>query len=189
MLKKILMLALLAAPLSLAAQKFAYFDYTNIMQALPDTKKATSELETMAKQFQDELQNMEKEISTKYEKYKTEVTDKTPENIRTRREQELTDLQQRYQQAASDNQKAFDEARSKKMQPIIQKVMDAVNAVAKEQNFIYVIDKTASQSSGIVINEALCTDATQAIATKLGLTAAALKAAATAATTSTTTQK
>ena len=90
------------------------------------------------------------------------MTDKTPENIRNRRAQEIQDLQQRYQQAAQDNEQAFDEARQKKFQPITQKVMDAVNAIAKEGNYVYIVDKNASQQAGIVINEALSEDVTKA---------------------------
>ena len=183
MFKKILMLVLFVAPLSLAAQKFAHFDYSSIMQAMPEFKKAQTELETMGKQFQDELQNMEKEINTKIQKYQSEVNDKTPENIRNRRAQEIQDLQQRYQQAGQDNEQAFNEARQKKMQPIMQKVMDAVNSIAKEGGYVYIIDKTASQQGGIVINETLSEDVTKRIAAKLGISAAALTAAPAAATT------
>lgn len=184
MIKKILMMVLLTAPLSLAAQKFACFDYSAIMQAMPETKQAQTELETMGKQFSDELQSMESEIQTKIDKYQSEINDQTPENIRTRRAQEIQDLQQRYQQAANDNQQAFEEARTKKLQPIMQKVMDAVNSVAKEGNFIYVVDKTASQSSGIVINEALSEDVTLKVMSKLGLPASALNSSSTATSTS-----
>lgn len=176
MFKKILIMVLFIAPLSLAAQKFAHFDYATIMQAMPDFKKASTELEAMGKQYQEELQNMEKEIQTKIEKYQSEVNDKTPENIRNRRAQEIQDLQQRYQQAGQDNQQAFEEARQKKMQPIMQKVMDAVNAIAKEGNFVYIVDKNASQQAGIVINEALSEDVTKRVAAKLGISAAALTA-------------
>ncbi len=169
MIKKILMLLLCAAPLSLAAQKFAHFDYTSIMQSMPETKKAMAELETMSKQFTDELQAMEKEIQAKMDKYQSEVNDKTPENIRNRRAQEINDLQQRYQQASEDDQKTFNDARTTKMQPIMQKVMDAVNSVAKEGNYVYIVDKTASQTAGIVINEALSEDVTKKVMDKLGL--------------------
>ena len=40
MFKKILIMVLFVAPLSLAAQKFAHFDYATIMQAMPEFKKA-----------------------------------------------------------------------------------------------------------------------------------------------------
>lgn len=176
MFKKILIMVLFVAPLSLAAQKFAHFDYATIMQAMPEIKKAQTEMEAIGKQYREELQNMEKEINTKIEKFQSEVTDKTPENIRNRRAQEIQDLQQRYQQAAQDNEQAFDEARQKKFQPITQKVMDAVNAIAKEGNYVYIVDKNASQQAGIVINEALSEDVTKRIAAKLGISAAALTA-------------
>jgi len=170
MIKKILMLVFFVAPLSLIAQqKFAHFDYTSIMQSLPETKKAMTELEALSKQYTEELQAMEKEIQTKMEKYKSEVNDKTPENIRTRRAQEITDLQTRCQQASEDDQKNFNEARNTKMQPIMQKVMDAVSSVAKEGNYVYIVDKTASQGAGIVINEALSEDVTKKVMDKLGL--------------------
>lgn len=171
MIKKILMLLLFAAPLSLAAQKFAHFDYTSIMQSLPETKTAMTELEALSKQYTEELQAMEKEITTKMEKYQSEVTESTPENIKTRRQQEITDLQQRYQQASEDDQKAFNEARNTKMQPIMQKVMDAVNSVAKEGNYLYIVDQTASQSAGIIINTSLSEDVTKKVMDKLGLKA------------------
>ena len=181
MFKKILIMVLFVAPLSLAAQKFAHFDYATIMQAMPEFKKAQTEMEAIGKQYREELQNMEKEINTKIEKFQSEVTDKTPENSRNRRAQEIQDLQQRYQQAAQDNEHAFDEARQKKFQPITQKVMDAVNAIAKEGNYVYIVDKNASQQAGIVINEALSEDVTKRIAAKLGISAAALTAAPAAA--------
>ncbi len=173
MIKKLLMLVLFVAPMSLAAQKFAHFDYTLVMQSMPAVKAAQAELETIGKQYQDELAGMEKEIQTKIEKYQNEINDQTPENIRTRRMQEIQEMQQRFQQASEDNQKAYNETASKKMQPLIQKVMDTVNTVAKEGNYIYIIDKTASQSAGVFINEAISEDVTKKVMDKLGISAAA----------------
>ena len=173
MIKKLLMLVLFVAPMSLAAQKFAHFDYTLVMQSMPAVKAAQAELETIGKQYQDELAGMEKEIQTKIEKYQNEINDQTPENIRTRRMQEIQEMQQRFQQASEDNQKAYNETASKKMQPLIQKVMDTVNTVAKEGNYIYIIDKTASQAAGVFINEAISEDVTKKVMDTLGISAAA----------------
>lgn len=161
MIKKILMLVLFVAPLSLAAQKYAHFDYTAVMQAMPEVKTAQTELEAIGKQYSDELQNMQKELETKYQKFQNEVNESTPENIRNRRMQELQDLQQRLDQANQDNQRAFNEAQQQKMQPIIQKVLDAVNAVAREGNYIYIIDTTASQAAGVFINQNLSENVTK----------------------------
>ena len=86
MIKKILMLALLCAPLSLAAQKVATFDYAEVMQALPAFRTAQTELETVGKKYQADLEGMQKEIQTKIDKYRSEVNEQTPANIRQRRE-------------------------------------------------------------------------------------------------------
>lgn len=169
MIKKILMLVLLAAPLGLAAQKYAHFDYTAVMQAMPEVKTAQTELEAIGKQYSDELQNMQKELEAKYQKFQNEVNDQTPENIRNRRMQEINDMQQRLEQANQDNQRAFNEAQQKKMQPIIQKVLDAVNAVAREGNYIYIIDTTASQAAGVFINQNLSENVTKKVMDKLGV--------------------
>lgn len=117
MIKKILLMVLFIAPLGLAAQKFATFDYATVMQAMPETKKAQTELESLNNQYRTELQNMQKEIQTKMEKYEAEINDKTPENIRTRRAQEIQEMQQRLQQAYEDNTKNFRMKRPRKCNP------------------------------------------------------------------------
>ena len=179
MFKKILTLVLLVAPLSLCAQKFGHFNYSQVMQAMPEVKKAQAELENTAKIYQDELSGMQRELQTKYDKYRAEVNDKTPENIRSRREQELAEMQQRLQQAAADNDSSFADLRTKKMQPIVQKVMDAVQNVAKEGNYVYIIDGSAAQGAGIFINETLSEDVTNKVMAKLGISATSPKAPAT----------
>ena len=152
MFKKLLLIVLLAAPLSMCAQKFAHFDYASIIQSMPEAKAVQAELETLYKQYQTELENMQKEFQTKMEKYQKEDTDATPANIRDRHNQE--------------------------MQPVTQKIMDAVNAVAQEGSYVYIIDKNGAQGAGIVINETLSTDVTSTIMKKLGITASAAKPAA-----------
>lgn len=172
MLKKLFLVVLLAAPLSAFAQKFAHFDYTAIMQALPETKAAQADLEKLGKQYQAELENMQKELQTKAEKYQKEDTAATPENIKERHQQELQDMYQRLQQAQQDNSQKFQEEQAKKMNPITQKVMNTVNAVASEGGFVYIIDKNSAQQGGIFINETISTDLTSTIMKKLGVSAA-----------------
>lgn len=177
MLKKLLLLVLFVAPLSLCAQKFAQFDYNNIMAAMPEAKTAQTEIEALYKQYQTEIEGMQKELQTKMEKYQKEDTEATPANIRERHQQELQDMYQRLQQAQQDNSDNLQKEQAKKMQPIIQKVLAAVNAVAKEGGYVYVVDKNASQAAGVFINDALSTDVTAEIMKKLGINATSAKTA------------
>lgn len=172
------MMVLFLAPLSLCAQKFAHFDYASIMQSMPEYKTAQTELEALYKQYQTELEGMQKEFQTKAEKYQKEDTEATPANIRERHNQELQEMYQRLQQAQQDNAESFQKTQTTKMQPVTQKVMDAVNAVAKEGSYVYIIDKNAAQQGGIVINETLSTDVTSQIMKKLGITASVAKPSA-----------
>lgn len=172
MFKKLLLLVLFVAPLSLCAQKYAHFDYAQIIQAMPEAKAAQTELEALYKKYQEEIQSMENEFRTKAEKYQKEDTEATPANIRDRHQQELQEMYQRLQQAQQDNADAFQKAQEQKMQPITQKVMDTVNGVATAGSYVYVIDKNSARQAGIIINEALSTDVTSDIMKKLGITAA-----------------
>lgn len=167
MFKKILMMVLMLAPLSVFAQKFAHYNTEEIAKVYPAFLTAQSELEALGKQYEADIQEMQKEFETKYEKYKAEVNESTPANMRQRREQELGDLQQRIQQAYQDNQQAFQQEQAKRMQPIMQKLQDAVEAVLKEGGYVYGIDK--GSLVGITINDAISTDVTNDIKKKLGI--------------------
>lgn len=169
MIKKILLAVLMLAPLSLSAQKFAHFDLNATASELPAYKTAEAELKALGEQYTKDLEDMQKEIQTKAEKYQKEVNEQTPANIRERYEQELQSMYEKYQQAQQDNQQAFEQARQAKMQPIIQKIMDAVNAVQKEGGYVYVIDTQTALSANIFINTAISEDITAKIKAKLGL--------------------
>ena len=72
MFKKILIMVLFVAPLSLAAQKFAHFDYATIMQAMPEFKKAQTEMEAIGKSnIVKSSRTWRKEINTKIEKFQS----------------------------------------------------------------------------------------------------------------------
>lgn len=167
MMKKILAFLLMVLPMAALAQKVAVFNSNDVLKDYPAAKTVQSELEALAKQYEGDLQAMQKEFQTKLEKYQQEVNEKTPENIRKRREQELQDLQQRAQQSVQDNEQAFRQAQQTKMQPIIEAVNKALQAVLQEGGYVYAIDKVSA--NGITINEALATDITAAIKTKLNI--------------------
>jgi outer membrane protein len=169
--KKLLMMLLFVAPLSMMAQKIGHFDYQGILQAMPEYKTAQTELEAVVKMYEEEIAGMQKEFQNKMEKYQKEVTAQTPANIRERREKELMDMEQRLRQAYEDNQTALQKEEQNKMQPIAVKLSDAINMVAKEGNFVYLIDKATASAIHIFLNEALSEDVTPLVMKKLGISA------------------
>ena len=164
--KKLILMALLALPMSIfAQQKFAHVNSAEIIQALPDYAKAQTELQTLGKQYEDELMRMQNELQTKSEDYeKNEAT--LPEAVKQRRQQELNDLYQRFTQYRQTSEQEFANAQQAKMAEISQKVTTAIKAVGNEGGYIYIMDVT----SGIpFINETLSKDVTVEVKTKLGL--------------------
>ena len=177
MIKKILLLVLMLAPMSLCAQKFAFFDYADVMQSMPEFTTAQKELEDLGKKYESDLKNMQDEIVSKRDAYLASA-DSLPDNMRE--EQEINDLMARFQQAQQDNQEAFQKAQQEKMQPIIAKIVDAVNSIAKAEGFVYIMDlQTAQSTGGTFINESLCENVTAKVKSKLGLSATSTPSAAT----------
>jgi len=165
--KKILFAAfLLLAPLAASAQKFGHFNAQEIMEAMPETATMRTELQALAKQYEDEQKRMQDELQKKSEDYQKVQADLLP-NIRERREQELNELYQRFQQSMQDNQQAFQKAQMEKLQAIQDKVMTAVKKVGEEGGYVYLMDT----SSGAVpfINQKLSTDVAPEIKKALGI--------------------
>ncbi|MBO6189888.1 MAG: OmpH family outer membrane protein [Alloprevotella sp.] len=169
MIKKLLILALLVAPMSLCAQKVAHINYSEIVQLLPEFKTAQTELETLGKKYQTELEDMQKELQTKAQKYEAEDNESTPKNIVERHNKELQEMQQKLEQAYNDNSKAFTEAQQQKLSPIERKVKDAAGVIAKESGYAFILDDNMIEQSNIVINPSLVDDITARVKAKLGL--------------------
>ena len=131
--KKIILMLLAFMPMAMMAQnaKFGHLDTQSIMQSMPDFIKARGEIEAEQKQYENELQEMQKELQTKAEKYEKE---KATMNATTQQQTEQS-LQEMYQKI----QKSMQE----KMMPIQTKIQNAIKAVGKAGNYVYIMDITA----------------------------------------------
>ena len=64
--KKILFAAImLLAPLTMSAQKFGHFNTTEIVPLMPEYQTAQTELQNLAKQYEDDLKRMQDELQKK----------------------------------------------------------------------------------------------------------------------------
>ena len=147
-----------------AQAKFGHVNTQEIMQALPDVAKAQNELKALAEQYDADLKSMNEELQKKADAFDKEQAT-LPENIKQRRQTELQEMYQKIQQSYQDNQQALAKAQQEKMQPIQQKVMDAITAVGKEGGYVYIMEMGAQ----LYISSTLSTDVTAAVKTKLGL--------------------
>lgn len=139
--KKLVLMLLLCAPLTLFAQnaKFGHVDAQSIMQSLPEFIKARGELEALSKQYENDMKAMQDEIQKKSDEYdRTKST--MNETKRQETEASLQQLFQKYQQALQDNQQALQKAQQDKMQPIMNKIMTAIKNVGNNGGYVYIMD-------------------------------------------------
>lgn len=178
MLKKIALLLLLIAPMSVFAQKFAHFKSMDIIPVMPEYTKAQTDIQTLQKQYEDEIKRASDEFNKKFAEYQQEQ--KTlPQNIQERRQKELQELSDKGMQFQQDAQQQLQKAYADMMEPIYKKLEDAVKAIGAAGGYIYVFDLNRTDIP--YINDTMSKDVTNDIKTKLGISLTAVPAAAPAA--------
>ena len=124
------------------AQKVASMDYEAVLAAMPETKKMTTDLDTFSKTKGDELNKQAEAFQKEVQAYQAEAA-KMTEAQRTAKESELQKKQQNLQQLQQTAQQDLASRRDTAVKPIIEKLNNAVNKVAKANGFDFIIDATA----------------------------------------------
>ena len=166
MLKKIALILLLIAPMSVFEQKFGHIKTQEILVAMPDYIKAQTDINTMKKQYEDEMQRAQEEFNKKFTAYQEEQAN-LPKNIQERRQKELQELSQKGMQMQQDAQLELERSWMSMLEPIAKKIDDAIKAVGQDGGYVYIFDLNTTQIP--FVNETLSTDVTGAVKAKLGI--------------------
>ncbi|MDD2552513.1 MAG: OmpH family outer membrane protein [Dysgonamonadaceae bacterium] len=162
----IMVLATVMCASTLNAQNsVAYVNTHEIINSLPDKTSATERLNTLSENYKKELQIMQNEYNKKYSDFIT-YQGTLAESIKLRRMQELTDLENRIQNFTKLAQQDIEEHEQQLLEPIKEKVKDAIKAVGIEQNFTVIYDL---DDPGIVFVSPNAVDANQLVKSKLGV--------------------
>ena len=162
--KKLFLLVMLCAPMTLMAQEFGPLDSQALIQSLPEAIKVQSELEAQGKIYENALKEMQDELQKKaddYDKQKSTMND----TKKAETENQLQEMYTKIQQTAQDNQQAFNKMQQEKLGPILQKVRNAIETVAKNGGYVYVMEKAAGQP--LYVNETLSKDITAEVKAQL----------------------
>lgn len=168
MMKKILIMLMLALPLGVMAQnlKFGHVYMSEIIVMMPEYNTAKTEMETLQKQYVDEIQKADQEMQKKYTEYMAQ-RDSLPQSIRERREKEIQDLAQRGEEFKAEVEQILGQKQQELTEPIIRKANDALKAVGTEKSFTYIFD--LSQTPIPFVNEQQSIDVTADVKAKLGI--------------------
>lgn len=124
------------------AQKIAHVQLDSLIQLMPETKQAMDIAQSYLKDLEKQVSSMKAEFDGKYQDYLTNEAGYS-ELVKKTKQEELQTLNQRIQdfqqQAQQDYQKKYMEL----SKPIQDKAKKAIDAVAKENGYKYVLDTSA----------------------------------------------
>lgn len=145
--KKFMQLALLAvlvfaATATASAQKYGYVNSAEILAEMPAMKAAESNLEGFQKQLQKKGQQMVESFQADYAalEEKARAGDLTPKQ----QQEEAAKLEKRQQEIAAFEQEMIQQIQEKRatlLEPIYEKVNEAIKAVAKENGYTFIFDQ------------------------------------------------
>ena len=136
-------LVLTSGALGFAQQKVGWVDTQQIMKQLPAAIEAQGKLDALVAQWEAEINKLQGQLqqeSNDYQKRRLIL----PEQARIQEEQKLSDMQKKIvdlrNQRFGQNGDLYQQQKTI-MQPVQEKVMQAIQDVAKEGNYDYIFDK------------------------------------------------
>ena len=122
-----------------AQSKIAHIDVTQLMRAMPEMKTAEAELKKLSETYNADIEGSMTELQNKYTLYENEAASKTPEENQKRAE-ELQGAKQTIGEAQQTAQRELQKKQQELFAPISDKAQAAIDKVATEQGYDYVID-------------------------------------------------
>ncbi len=166
--KKILtLIAMLAATMSLHAQKFALVDMDYIFKNIPAYERANEQLNQVSKKWQAEVEALQTEAQTLYKNYQNEAVflseeQKTKkEEAIVAKEKEASELKRKY---FGPDGELF-KKRESLMTPIQDEIYNAVKDISEQKGYSLILDRA---SDGGIIFASPKIDISNEVLTKLG---------------------
>jgi len=124
--------------------KIGYVDSDTIMKQLPDAQDAQKKLDAIIKEWQEELSKMERDHKAKYDDYdKRRLV--LSEQKRVEIEKELVQMEDQISKYRQDKFGVKGELFQKQeelMKPIQNRIFNAIQQVAKEQDYDFIFDRS-----------------------------------------------
>lgn len=144
--------------------KVGHINSNDLLTAMPERTAVQKELEDYANQLKLTLDAMRKEYETKVAEFQGKQ-DVMTDIIKNNKIKEITDLEKRITEFQQTAEADLQKKEQSLLQPIIDKAKNAINEVAKEGSFTYILDS----SVGVVLYSVEGDDILPAVKKKLGL--------------------
>jgi len=125
-----------------AAIRIGYVDSQVILQQLPEAQKIQKELDNLLQKYQSEYDQMVKTYQSKIEEYQKKEAMLNPQ-AKEQMQREIAELEQKifeYRNQKLGPQGEFEQEREKRLKPLRDKIIDAIQDVAQEEKLNFVFD-------------------------------------------------
>ena len=127
-----------------AQQRIAYVDSEEIMRRTPEYATVQQKIDRLAQQWEAEIEKRESDLEEKFREYQarellyTEAEAKRKREEIVREEEEIDKLRMKYFGPEGD----YFEQQDNLMQPLQERILEAVEEVATTEGYDYVFDRT-----------------------------------------------
>ncbi|MDO4461203.1 MAG: OmpH family outer membrane protein [Bacteroidia bacterium] len=145
--------------------RFAHLNFQSILNDYPAKKDAEAQLYEETQKLKDQLLVMNAELERRYADY-IQKRDDLPDLVRNTIEKDLQDTEARITSYREMAMRSITEKEQKLLQPIIDKIMEAIDKVREEHDFTYIFD---TSTKVILSYSPLSYDAEPMVRAKLGM--------------------
>ncbi len=130
------------------AQKIAHINTQELVAAMPETKQMEEELKKVAQAYDNDYKAQQTSLQAKLQKYDKEAATQT-DTENAKRAAEVQELQKKLQLYAQTAQQELQKKQFDLYKPIEEKAQKAIQDVAAEKGFQYVLD--SSPGKGLLV--------------------------------------
>ena len=152
-----------------ATQKIGFADPSYIFSQMPQYKQIETEMKTHGDQLQAQAKAKYSEYETKLKTYQASAATMV-DAVRRDKETELTQLQENIQKFQQDAQASLQKKEADLMAPVNGKIGNAIEQVAKENGFTFIINPQIQGSIDIILYGDEKFDISLLVLKKLGIT-------------------
>lgn len=121
--------------------KIGYINTQKLIELMPQASEVDSSLNAYAQQLQMQQQAMMQELEDKRNKFQEDLqSGEVAQSVMESREDEILDLNERVQSFQQTAQQDLSQRQQRLYKPLIEKIENAIDNVAKEHGYRYVLE-------------------------------------------------
>ena len=151
-----------------ASSKIGFADVDYIFSQMPEAKQIDTELKSTQAQLKNQIDSRVQEFQKKLADYQANLNTML-DAVRQNTERELQQLQDNLQKLQQDAQATIDNKRAQLMEPVYQKVGKAIEDVARENGYTFIINQQIGGLDVILYGDEN-NDVSDLVLKKLGVT-------------------